>query len=164
MGEPEIIDLCSTSSDEEATITTFSPVKSQLAPIDIVKEMIPSVEDDDYHDPETKRLPVLFQTVSGLGVTQLFMLTTGSVLPNKICTCKPTSVTYSSVFVVDLSCVKSIVDLWADDNGVWLHTSKPRRKYKVEFDSNRREIISATVVNKESNSDDSDIYTSTYSC
>ena len=159
LGEHEIIDLCSTSSDEEATITRFSPVKSQLAPIDIVKEMIPSVRDDDYHDPQTKRLPVLSRTVSGLGVTQLFTLTIGSVPPNKICTCKPTSVTYSSVFVVDLSCVKSIDDLRADDNGVWLHSGKPRRKYKVEFDSNRREIISATVVNKGSNSDDSDVYT-----
>ena len=75
LGEHEIIDLCSTSSDEEATITRSSPVKSQLAPIDIVKEMIPSVRDDDYHDPQTKRLPVLSRTVSGLGVTQLFTLT-----------------------------------------------------------------------------------------
>ena len=58
---------------------------------------------------------------------------------------------------MDLSCVKSIDDLQADDNGVWLHSGKPRRKYKVEFDSNRREIINATVVNKES--DDSDVYT-----
>ena len=69
--ETEIIDLCSTSSDEEAAIT-FSPVKSQLAPIDIVKDMIPSVKDDDYHNPETKRLS---QTANGLGITQLFTLT-----------------------------------------------------------------------------------------
>ena len=84
----------------------------------------------------------------------MFTLTIGSVLPDKVCTCKPTSVTYSSVFVVDLSCVKSIDDLRADDNGAWLHSGKPRRKYKVKFDSSNREIVSATVVNKESNSDD----------
>ena len=87
-------------------------------------------------------------------MTQLFTLTIGSVPPDKVCTCKPTSVTYSSVFVVDLSCVKSINDLRADDNGAWLHSGKPRRKYKVKFDSSNREIISTTVVNKESNSDD----------
>ena len=121
--------------------------------------MIPSVKDDDYHDPETKRLPVLSRTASGLGVTQLFTLTIGSVPPSKICTRKPTSITYSSVFVVDLTCVKSIDDLRADDNGVWLHSGKPRRKYKVEFDSSRKEIISATVVNKDSNSEESDVYT-----
>ena len=58
---------------------------------------------------------------------------------------------------MNLSCVKSIDDPRADDNGVWLHSGKPRRKYKVEFDSNRKEIISATVVNKES--DGSNVYT-----
>ena len=94
---------------------------------------------------------------NGLGVTQLFTLTIGSVPPSKICTRKPTSVTYSSVFVVDLSCIKYIDDLRADDNGVWLHSGKPQRKYKVEFDSNRKEIISATIVNTDSN--ESDVYT-----
>ena len=104
--QSEVIDLCSTSSDEDSPITTFSPVKSQVAPINIVKENIPDdVRDDDYHDPDTKRLPILSRTATGLGVTQLFTLTIGSVPPDKICTCKLTFVIYSSGFVVDLSYV-----------------------------------------------------------
>ena len=119
--------------------------------------MIPSVKDKDYHDPETKRLPILSRTVSGLGVSQLFTLTIGSVPRNKICTCKPTSVTYSSVFVVDLSFVKSIDDLRADDNGAWLHSGKLRRRYSVEFNSS--EIISATAVSQDDKCDAADTYT-----
>ena len=46
------------SSDEDATISRFSPVKSQFAPIDIVKETISSVR-DDYNDPQMQHLPVL---------------------------------------------------------------------------------------------------------
>ena len=94
--QPEVIDLRSTSSDKESPIT-FSPVKSQVTPIDIEKEIISDVKDDDYHDPEKKYLPILPRTATGLGVTQLFTLTIGSVPPDKVSTCKPTSVTYRSL-------------------------------------------------------------------
>lgn len=46
-------------------------------------------------------------------------------------------------FVLDLSCVRCIDDLCADDNGVWMHGGKPRRKYCIEHDSDTCEIISA---------------------
>ena len=51
--------------------------------------------------------------------------------------------THNSVFVVDLSCVRCIDDLRADDNGVWTHGSKPRRKYCIEHDSDTSVIVSA---------------------
>ena len=51
----------------------------------------------------------------------------GSVPVDHICREKPTAVTYSSVFVVDLSCIRCIDDLCADDNGAWVHGGKPRK-------------------------------------
>lgn len=59
-------------------------------------------------------------------------------------------VTYNSVFVVDLSCVRCI-DLHADYNRVWIHGGKPRRKYVIEIDSDTDEVINA-VPEKESTS------------
>ena len=65
-------------------------------------------------------------------------------LPSEcICRRNPTPVTYNSIFVVDLTCVRCIDDLHADDNGVWTHGGKPRRKYCIERDSDTGEIISA---------------------
>ena len=58
----------------------------------------------------------------------------GTVPADRICHRKPTSVTYNGVFVVDLSCVHCIDDLRADDNGVWTHAGKPRRKYCIRRD------------------------------
>ena len=55
--------------------------------------------------------------------------------------CKPTGVTYSNL-VFDLSCVSCLEDLRADDNGVWVHGGKPRKKY---FDSENL-VIDATPV------------------
>ena len=48
---------------------------------------------------------------------------------------------YSSVFVIDLTCVKCIDDLCADDNGVWCHGGKPCRNYIVEHDLGTSEVI-----------------------
>ena len=67
----------------------------------------------------------------------------GTVPANHICHRKPTSVTYSSVFVVDLSCVRCIDDLHADDNGAWIRGCKPRKKYVVEIDPDSGVVISA---------------------
>ena len=65
-------------------------------------------------------------------------------LPSEcICRRNPTPVTHNSIFVVDLTCVRCIDDLHADDNGVWTHGGKPRRKYCIERDSDIGEIISA---------------------
>ena len=98
-----------------------------------IRQIIPDVC-NDYHDPEMKTLPILAQPSQGLTVHQLFTLMIGTVPADRICSRKPTSVRYGSVFIVDLSCVKSILDLRADDNGVWLHGGKPRGKYHVECD------------------------------
>ena len=48
-----------------------------------------------------------------------------------------------SVFVVDLSCVRCIDDLRADDNGVWIHGGNPRKKYVVERDPETSVVLSA---------------------
>jgi len=47
-------------------------------------------------------LPILAQQHSGLTVTELFNVMVGAISEEKICKQKPTGVTYSSVFVVDL--------------------------------------------------------------
>jgi len=60
-----------------------------------------------------------------------------------ICHRKPSSVMHNSVFVFDLSCIRCIDDLRADDNGVWIHGGKPWKLYVVEFNPESNEIISA---------------------
>ena len=84
--------------------------------------------------------------LEGLSVNQLFTLMIGTIPPNRICYRKPTSITYSSAFVIDLSSVHCIDDLSADNNGVWIHRGKPRKKYNVEFDPDTHEVISAVAV------------------
>ena len=78
---------------------------------------------------------------------------------NRICTRKPTGVTFSSVYVVDLSCVHRLEDLRADDNGVWVHGGKPRRRYTVEFDDSHCEVVSATPTDSEEGSNDENVFT-----
>ena len=68
---------------------------------------------------------MLAHVSQGLTVTQLFTLMIGTIPAGRICHRKPTSVTYSSVFVIDLSSVQCNDDLRADDNGVWIHGGKP---------------------------------------
>ena len=64
--QPEIIDLCSTTSNSsgEDEITIFSPIKPKTEsppskskcddPINVIKQLIPNVKDGDYHDAENK--------------------------------------------------------------------------------------------------------------
>jgi len=75
----------------------------------------------------------------------------GTIPEEKICKHKPTGVTYSSVFVVDLSHISKIEDLKADDNAAWQHGGKPRRMYNLEFDDTRSEVLSANLVERQSN-------------
>ena len=171
----DVIDLCSTSSGEEDndfssnSICNFSPVKSKTERVNsgsqdgqsdisvdndpefVIKSLIPNVNDDNYHDFE-QNIPVLSRTRDGLSVLQLFTLMIGSVPADRICCRKPTAVTYSSVFVVDLTCVRCIDDLRADDNGVWVHGGKPRKTYSVEFDGTGSEIVSVTPVDADGQS------------
>ena len=88
----------------------------------------------------------------GLSVLQLFTLAIGSVPANRICCRKPTAVTYSSVFVVDLTCVRCIDDLRADVNGVWIHGGKPRKTYCVEFDGTGSGIVSVAPLDADAQS------------
>ena len=74
-----------------------------------------------------------------------------------MCHQKPTGVRYSSVFVVDLSCVGCLDDLRADDNGVRTHWGKPRRKYSVEFDDTNAVVDAKLIQNKLTN--DTNIFT-----
>lgn len=66
---------------------------------------------------------------------------------------------YSSVFVIDLTCVKCIDDLRADDNGVWCHGGKPRRNYIAERDLGTSEVIRVSPVNENYDSEKGDIFT-----
>lgn len=57
----EVIDLCSTNSDSstvEDNDLIFSPVKPKVEIEDnlfeTIKQVIPNVNDNDYHDPEQK--------------------------------------------------------------------------------------------------------------
>ena len=63
--------------------------------------------------------------------------------PQIECHRKPTAITYSSVFVINLPCMHCIDDLRADDNGAWIHGGKPRRTYHV-VSRNGQEIESVT--------------------
>ena len=105
---------------------------SECDPSEIIKQSIPTVKDNDYHDSSTRNLPVLAQPLQGLSVSQLC----------RFCLRDLTSVTYSCVFAVDLSCFQCIDDLRTDDNGVWIHGGKPRKKYSVEHGPGISEIIS----------------------
>ena len=143
----------------------FSPIKPKTAqtsalsyqdmetnncdPKDVIKSIIPSVIDNDYHD-EARLLPILSRTLEGLTVLQLFTLMIGAVPGDRICRKKPTAITYSSIFVIDLLSVHCIDDLRADDNGAWVHGDKPRRTYHVELSRNGQEIGSVTPVDEKS--------------
>ena len=175
-----MIDLCSTSSGSTSSgeedcdfssnsICNFSPVKSKTVhvnsvsqdgqndinveqdPESVIKNLIPNVDDDDYHDFE-QNIPALSRIRDGLSVLQLFTLMISSVPADRICCRKPIGVTYSSVFVVDLTCIRCIDDLRVDNNGVWVHGSKPRKTYSVEFDGAGSEIVSVTPVDADGQS------------
>ena len=124
----------------------FSPakVKVESGPSTIIDRVIPNVS-TDYHDPESRTIPILARPVQALTATQLFQLMIGAIPQNRVCHRKPTGVTYGSVFVVDLSYVDRIKDLRADDNGAWVHGGKPQRKYVVELDE-KCEVTSAVSV------------------
>ena len=93
--------------------------------------------------------------MQGLNVTQLFTLMLGKIPADHIFKRKPTSVTYSSVFVIDLTCVKCIDDLRA----VWCHGGKPRRKYFVERDSDTSEVLQVTPFDEQCDSEKGDVFT-----
>ena len=114
--------------------------------------------DEDYHDPETRKVPILARPTHGLSVTQLFQLMVGIIPDNCVCYQKPSGVTYSSVFVVDLSCVSCLEDLKADDNGVWVHGGKPRHNYHVEFDDETNAVLDAKKVS-DSSTKDTNVFT-----
>lgn len=145
------------SGDDD--ITVFSPVKPETKlqdPADIIKEVIPDFTENVYHDP-MKSIPVLAKPKLGLTVNQLFTLMIGTLPADRICHRKPTSVMYNGVFVVDLSSVRCIDDLRADDNGVWTHAGKPRRKYHIRHDHEAPGVIYADPV--EDSTPESEIFT-----
>ena len=162
---PDVIDLCSTTTESSGDdeIKTFSAVKPETNspvksdPADVIKQIIPNVNDNDYHNPTVNSLPVLARPKLGLTVNQLFTLMMGTLPVDRICHRKPTSVTYNGVFVVDLSCVHCIDDLRADDNGVWTHAGKPRRKYRIRRDPEACGLIYADPV--EEPTPESEIFT-----
>ena len=145
-----MVNLCSSSSTSSNEDLVLSPVKPKTTtgcttqgttPANVIRGLISNVT-DDYHDPITRQLPILGCPLEGLDVNQLFTLMIGTVPPKRICYRKPTSITYCSVFVIDLSSVHCIDDLRTDDNGVWIHGGKSRKKYDIEFDQDTHEVIS----------------------
>ena len=123
---------------------TKSPLKSD--PADVIKQIIPNVNDNDYHDPTVKSVLVLARPKLGPTVNQLLTLMLRTLPVDWICHRKPTSVTYNGVFVVDLSCARCIDDLCEDDNGVWTHAGKPQRKYRIRHDPETCGLICADPV------------------
>ena len=160
-----MIDLCSTTSDSssggEDEVLIISPVKPKMkcespvqsSPEDIIKQEIPNVTDHEFHAED---IPILARPKQGLSVNQLFTLMIGAVPAERLCNKKPTSVTYSSVFVVNLLCVRNIDDLRADDNGAWIHGGKPRRCYRVDKDGS---FISTTLYDGTPTPADDDVFT-----
>ena len=167
MEEQDVIEGNNTTSSDSASdsssgnscviVETFSPIKASAASSNSIL-LIPDICDEDYHDPETGKLPILARPSQGLSVTQLFQLMVGTVPEKSICHQKPTGVRYSSVFVVDLSCVSCLDDLRADDNGVWVHGGKPRRNCCVEFDEDTNVVLDAKLVEDKS-TDDANVFT-----
>ena len=172
-----MIDLCSTEDvddEDDDKNLALSPIKPRISkhpkkkhkgssvsdPLEIIKQVIPHVtESGDNHDAGERSIPVLARPLQGLTVTQLFTLMIGAVPADRTCHRKPTSVTYRRVLVIDLSCVWCIDDLRADDNGVWVHGGKPRKKYIVHFDQSTSEIIDATPVSDDSVLEEIDHFT-----
>ena len=101
--QPEVIDLCSStnssSGEDEIMPKTESPsFKAKYDdPINIIKQMIPNIKDNDYHDTENKYVPIIARPTQGLSVDQLLTLMIGTLPSDCICHRKPTSVTYNSV-------------------------------------------------------------------
>ena len=140
----DTIDLCSSTSEDSSStsedsssdddscciVEKFSPIKAKAA-VSSIERAIPNACVDEYHDKDTHTIPIMARPVNGLSVKQLFQLMIGEVPSDRICHSKPTRVTYSSVFVIDLSCVGRLDDLRADDNGAWVHGGKPRKNYVI---------------------------------
>ena len=127
-----MIDLCSdtaSSGEEDCSLISFSPIKSKtihrIRGILLIPQILlkACVDYGDYHDFEHK-VPVLSRVT----------FTIGSVPVDRICREKPNAVTYSSVFVVDLPCIRCIDDLRADDNSAWVRGGKPRKTYNIKCD------------------------------
>ena len=83
-------DSCSSnsSSDSESLQSlVFSPVKPKIeeSPTDVLKQIIPNVNDNDYYDATARFLPVLARPVLGLNVNQLFTLMLGKIPADRIC-------------------------------------------------------------------------------
>ena len=136
----------------------MSPIKAKGSSVSI-DLLIPNcnMNEDDYHDPSTQKVPVLARPPHGLLVKQLFQLMVGTLPENRICHQKPVGVRYSSVFVVDLSGISCLEDLRADDNGTWVHGGKPRRKYVAEFDD-ANTVVDAKLI-QEDDSNHSNVFT-----
>ena len=60
---------------------------------------------------------------------------------------------------MDLQFVKSVDDLRADDNGVWVHGGKPRRKYLVERDITTSEMVDVVPFDGQSTSEQENVFT-----
>ena len=76
--------------------------KIEENPIDVLKQIIPKVNEDDYHDTTARCITVLARPLQGLNVNQIFTLMLGKIPADRIYKRKPTSVTYSSVFVISV--------------------------------------------------------------
>ena len=136
----------------------MSPIKAKSSPFCVdLSLLISNMITDDYHDPLTRKVPILARPPHGLSVKQLFQLMVGSLPEHLICHQKPVGVRYSSVFVVDLSVVTCLKDLRADDNGTSVHGGKPQRKYVVEFDD-ANTVVDARLI-QEDNSDHDNMFT-----
>ena len=90
------------------------------------------------------QVPIHSRPVHSISALEAFQIALSA--SSKMCSRKPVAVQENALFVVDPKCLKSVEDLKADDNGVWLWTGKPRKWYKVEHYSDSNEPVSAKIV------------------
>ena len=144
----------SSSSSSCFIVEHISPVKAKECSFSQTMQL----ENMNEHDFHAEELSILARPSHALSVVQLFQLMIGAVPESRVCHRKPVGVRYSSVFVVDLSCVSSLNDIRADDNNTWVHGGKPRRKYSVEFDDNNV-AVDAKLIKEDFSCDDENVFT-----
>ena len=64
----------------------MSPIKAKSSPLCVyLSLLIPNMITDGYHDPLTRKVPILARPPHGFSVKQLFQLMVGSLPEHLIC-------------------------------------------------------------------------------
>lgn len=90
------------------------------------------------------RVPIHSRPVHGISALEAFQIDLSA--SSKMYSRKPAAFQENVLFVADPKYLKSVDDLKADDNGVWLWTGKSRKWYKVEHYSDDNEPVSVKII------------------